>query len=69
VGSYQLSAVKTVAVEDWLRTLSLAPATKAKMRSMMSALYTHAMRHEWIDRNPIMLARHSQQSGRVFLVF
>jgi integrase len=58
-GSYRLSAVKTVAVEDWLRTLSLAPGTKAKMRNILSALFTHAMRHEWADRNPIKLVRQS----------
>ncbi len=58
-GSYRVSAVKTVAVEDWLRTLSLAPGTKAKMRNIMSALFTHAMRYEWADRNPIKLVRQS----------
>ncbi|MGA8150890.1 MAG: tyrosine-type recombinase/integrase [Terriglobales bacterium] len=58
-GSYQLSAVKTVAVEEWLRTLSLAPGTKCKMRNILSALFTHAMRHEWADKNPIKLVRQS----------
>jgi hypothetical protein len=56
-GGYRLSAVKTVAVEAWLRTLLLAPGTKAKMRNIMSALFTHAMRYEWADRNPIKLVR------------
>ncbi len=45
-GERRLSAVKTVAVEDWLRTLSLAPGTKAKLRNIMSAVFTHAIRHE-----------------------
>ena len=58
-GSYRLSAVKTVAVEGWLRTLSLAPGTKAKLRNIMSALFTHAMRYEWTDRNVIKLVRQS----------
>lgn len=58
-GSHKLSAVKTVAVEEWLRTLSLAPGTKAKMRNIMSALFTHAMRHELTYRNPIKLVRQS----------
>lgn len=58
-GSYRLSAVKTVAVESWLRTLSLAPGTKAKLRNMMSTLFTHAMRYEWTDRNTIKLVRQS----------
>jgi integrase len=58
-GSYRLSAVKTVGVEDWLRTLSLAPGTKAKLRNILSALFNHAMRYEWADRNPIRLVRQS----------
>jgi len=58
-GDHRLSAVKTVAVEGWLRTLSLAPGTKAKLRNIMSALFTHAMRYEWTDRNPIKLVRQS----------
>ena len=58
-GGYRLSAVKTVAVEGWLRTLSLAPGTKAKMRNILSVLFTHAMRYEWADKNPIKLVRQS----------
>jgi integrase len=58
-GSHRLSAVKTVAVEDWLRTLPIAPGTKAKLRNILSALFTHAMRHELTDRNPIKLVRQS----------
>lgn len=58
-GACRLSAVKTVAVEEWLRTLSLAPGTKAKLRNIMSTLFTHAMRHELTDRNPIKLVRQS----------
>jgi integrase len=58
-GGHRLSAVKTIAVENWLRTLSLAPGTKAKLRNIMSALFTHAMRYEWTERNPIKLVRQS----------
>jgi integrase len=32
---------------------ALAPATKAKIRNMMSALFNHAIRWEFTDRNPI----------------
>jgi integrase len=31
----------------------LAPSTKAKLRNQMGALYSHAIRHELCDRNPI----------------
>jgi len=49
--AYRLSDVKAVAVDEWLVRLSLAAATKAKLRNIMSALFNHAMRHEWFDRN------------------
>jgi integrase len=32
---------------------ALAPSTKAKLRNQMCALYSHAIRHELYDRNPI----------------
>ena len=58
-GEHPIAAVKTVAVEEWLHSLHLAPGTKAKLRNIMSALFTHAMRYEWSDRNPIRLVRQS----------
>ncbi|HUO14887.1 MAG TPA: site-specific integrase [Verrucomicrobiae bacterium] len=58
-GEYSLSDVRTVAVEDWLRSITLANGSKAKIRNLMSALFNHAMRYEWVDRNPIRLVRQS----------
>jgi len=58
-GEYALSDVRTVDVEEWLGGLSLANASKAKIRSIMSAIFNHAMRYEWADRNPITLVRQS----------
>lgn len=61
-GKYALGAIKTVAVEQWLKTLTttkrgksmpLAGGTKAKIRNIMSALYNHAIRWEFSERNPI----------------
>ena len=67
-GSHKLSAVKTVAVEDWLRTLSLAPGTKAKLRNMMSTLFTHAMRYEWTEPEPnqvgAAISKAAEHAGR-----
>jgi len=60
-GSYRLTDVKTVAVEEWLGKLSLAAGTKAKLRNIMSAAFNHAIRHEWLDKNPISLVRQSAQ--------
>jgi len=44
-------------VEEWLGSIKRARATKAKIRNLMSALFHHAMRYEWVDRNPIKLVR------------
>jgi integrase len=57
--------VKTVAVEEWLGTLPLANGTKAKVRNIMSAIFNHAMRYEWVNRNPITLVRQSAKRERI----
>lgn len=63
-GALRLTEVKTVAVEKWLGTLPYAPATKTKIRNLMSALYSHAIRHEWIHYNPISKVRTSAKRLR-----
>src|SRR5258705_3603781 len=58
--------VRTI-VENWLRQLRrkdgqpLADTTKTKIRSLMSALFNHAIRYEWLEqgKNPITLVRQS----------
>jgi len=57
--SYRLTEVKAVDVESWLKTLQLAKGSKAKIRNIMSALYSHAIRWEWAARNPITSVRQS----------
>ena len=52
-GSYRLGDVKAVKVEQWLKTVPLARGSRAKIRNIMSALYSHAIRWEWTDKNPI----------------
>jgi integrase len=59
-----LSNIKVVAVEEWLGGLPLANGSKAKIRNVMSALFTHAMRYEWLDRNPMALVRQSAKRER-----
>jgi integrase len=55
-----LDDIKSVAVEKWLRSLDLAPASKAKIRNHMSALFSHCIRHELYDKlNPIASVRQS----------
>jgi integrase len=52
-----MSAVKPIAVEDWLRNLTPAPKTKSHVRSLMHTIFQCAERWELIDRNPIKLLR------------
>jgi integrase len=61
-GKAEINAVKPVAVEQWLKTLSktgsenrerLARGSRAKIRNAMSALYNHAIRWQFTDKNPI----------------
>lgn len=52
-GSLRLSEVKTVAVELWLHSIPFAPGTKTKIRNIMSAIFSHGIRHEWFAFNPI----------------
>ena len=61
---HKLSEVKTIAVEQWLEGLTFAPATKAKLRNIMSAVFSHGIRHEWISFNPISKVRTSAKRLR-----
>ncbi len=66
-GEVALEEVKAVVVEDWLSTLKkpngnpLAPGSKKKIRDLMHVLYAHAIRYEWIDKNPISAVRQGGQ--------
>ena len=57
--SYRLADVKAVDVEAWLKILPLARGTKAKIRNIMSALFSHAIRWDWAEKNPITSVRQS----------
>jgi integrase len=56
-GSVRLSEVRTTEVESWLRSLTIAKSSCAKIRNILSVLFNHACRHELFDRNPIHLVR------------
>ena len=51
-------------VEAWLKTLPLARGSRAKIRNLMSALFSHAIRWEWTERNPIKSVRQSAKRMR-----
>ncbi len=69
-GKHNLSAIKSVEVESWLRKLKkvngqpTSPATQTKIRNLMSALFSHAIRYEWAARNPITAVRTSAKRLR-----
>jgi integrase len=42
----------------------LAPASKAKLKCVLSVLYNHAIRHQWLTFNPISRVRTSQRRLR-----
>ena len=52
-GDYPLKTVKTVEVERWLHATSLAEGSKAKIKCVMSALFSHGVRWELCSYNPI----------------
>lgn len=65
-GAYRLSEIKAPEVEQWLKSLCfpkthlpLARGSKAKIRNLMSALFSHAIRWEWAEKNPITSVRQS----------
>src|SRR6516164_3061820 len=66
--SYRLGNLKTVQVEQWLHSLPLAQGSRAKIRNIMSALYSHAIRWEWITYNPITAVRQSTKRSKVPIV-
>jgi len=58
-GDYLLSDIRPVEIEAWLRSLSIARSSCAKIRNVMSVLFNHACRYEFFDKNPIRLVRQS----------
>ena len=70
-GSFRLSEVRTIAIQDWLKGLKrksgdpLARATKSKIRNIMHALFEHAIRYEFTERNPVTQVRQSAKRETV----
>src|SRR5215472_8888973 len=52
-GRLSLRRIKTVDVERWLREATVANGTKAKLKCIFSALFSHAVRWEFVSNNPI----------------
>jgi len=66
-GDYLLDRVRPMAVEDWLKTLPMAPKSKAHIRSLMHLMFECATRWELFTekRNPIALVRVKGGSKRL----
>lgn len=67
-GREYLHSIKPVQVEEWLRSLPLADGSKAKIRNIMSAVFSHGIRYELTDRNPMRAVRQSARRTRIPLV-
>src|SRR5882724_678221 len=52
-GKLLLEEIKTIEVERWLRAAQIADGTKAKIKCVMSAVFSHAVRWEFCGHNPI----------------
>ena len=61
-GRCLLDQVKPMEVEQWLRSLPLAPKSKVNLRSLLHLVFQHGRRWEITDVNPIELVR--QRAGR-----
>jgi len=72
-GTLGIRDIRTVAVEEWLKKLTLpdgnrmARGTKSKIRGVMHALYNHAIRYEWLSQgaNPISMVRQSAKREHI----
>ncbi len=69
-GEYSLASIKPIEVENWLRDLKgvrgkdASPSVKSKVRNLLSALFSHALRYSFASRNPITPVRSSSQRLR-----
>lgn len=69
-GQHALSAIKAPrsrSLASWLEDgqgETCRPGTKTKIRNLMSALFSHAIRDEWSPRNPISSVRTSAKRLR-----
>jgi len=58
-GNVRLDWIEPLDVEHWLKSLELAPKTKANIRNLMHLLYECSRRWKLVEANPIELVRQS----------
>ncbi|HLJ30283.1 MAG TPA: tyrosine-type recombinase/integrase [Candidatus Angelobacter sp.] len=49
----QLREIRTIPIQKWLDSLDMANGSKAKIRNIMSGVFSHAIRWEFVQINPI----------------
>lgn len=65
-GPTSLLLIKSIAIEQWLRSLEgLREGSKAKIRNIMSAVFSHAVRFEITDKNPVTPVRQSAKRSKI----
>src|SRR5260370_4820243 len=67
-GEYMLSRMENgiaVHVEEWLSTIRRSRGRRAKIRNIMSAVCSHAIRYGWMRSNPIRAVRQSAKRERI----
>jgi integrase len=64
-GACTLDRMNAGEVEIWLRSLPLARSSCAKIRNVMSVVFSHGIRHEICARNPIRLVRQSAKRKKI----
>jgi integrase len=68
LGAYNLKRIENgiaVFVEEWLATIQRSRGTKAKIRNIMSAVCSHAIRYGWMKTNPIRAVWQSAKRERI----
>ncbi len=60
-----IANLKPMAVEDWLKRLTLAPKTQGHIRGLMSTIFKCAQRWELTESNPMELVRVKNASKRL----
>src|SRR6201998_538780 len=69
-GDCGLAEIRSIEVENWLRKLPrkdgkpASPATKSKIKNVMSDIFSHAIRYGWTSHNPITAVRTSAKRLR-----
>jgi integrase len=64
-GNVRLDRIEPLEVESWLKSLDLAPKTKANIRNLMHLLYECSRRWKLVETNPIELVRQSAKRLKI----